>query len=98
MDLISLLRRYFPKVRRYLPIVGTAAILATVLMYAVLAAGPRTYTGAELGVTGPAPGGEPRATPAASATGSASWSAVPSPSTRRFPSKRRGHAACDSLG
>src|SRR5437879_9773926 len=85
MDLISLLRRYFPKVRRYLPIVGTAAILATVLMYAVLAAGPRTYTGAELGVTGPAPGGEPRATPAARATTDPTPSEVPTPAATQAP-------------
>ena len=85
MDLISLLRRYFPKVRRYLPIVGTAAILATVLMYAVLAAGPRTYTGAELGVTGPAPSGEPRATPAARATTDPTPSEVPTPAATQAP-------------
>jgi len=85
MDLISLLRRYFPKVRRYVPIVATAALLATVFMCTQILAGPRTYTGAELGVTGPAASDEPRATPAARATADPTPSEVPMPAATAAP-------------
>ena len=54
MDPKSVLRRYLPMVRRYMPIIGTVALLLTVFMGAQILAGPRTYTGAELGVTGSA--------------------------------------------
>ena len=85
MDLISLLRRYFPKVRRYVPIVATVALLAAVFTYALVAAGSRTYTGAELGVTGSAASDEPRATPAARATTDPTPSEVPTPAATAAP-------------
>ena len=85
MDPKSLLRRYLPMLRRYVPIMATAAVLATVFMCAQILAGPRTYTGAELGVAGSAASGDPRATPTATVTPDATPSEAPSPAATEAP-------------
>src|SRR5437899_12211462 len=85
MDPKSLLRRYLPMLRRYVPIMATAAALGTVCMCAQILAGPRRYTGAELGVAGSAASGDPRATPTATVTPDATPSEAPSPAATEAP-------------
>ena len=85
MDPKSVLRRYLPMVRRYIPIIGTVALLLTVFMGAQILAGPRTYTGAELGVTGSAASDAPSATPNAAATPDSTPSAAPTPAVTAAP-------------
>src|SRR2546426_11378503 len=85
MDPRDVLRRYVPLLRRYAPIIATAALLATIFMGAQIAAGPRTYTGAELGVTPSSASDAPRPTPAAAATPSAAPSEGAPPAAAAAP-------------
>jgi hypothetical protein len=77
MDPRSVWRDYLPLLRRYWPIVVTVAVVASLFMAAQIAAGPRTYTGAELGVAGSAASTTPDAKPTATST--ASEAATPAP-------------------
>jgi len=85
MDPRSVWRDYLPLLRRYWPIVVTVAVVASLFMAAQIAAGPRTYTGAELGVAGSAATGEPRATPEARAAANPTPSAVATPAATDAP-------------
>jgi hypothetical protein len=77
MDPRSVWRDYLPLLRRYWPIVVTVAVVASLFMAAQIAAGPRTYTGAELGVAGSAASAAPEAKPTATPTASEAAAPVP---------------------
>jgi hypothetical protein len=77
MDPRSVWRDYLPLLRRYWPVVVTVAVVASLFMAAQIAAGPRTYTGAELGVAGSAASAAPEAKPTATPTASEAAAPVP---------------------